>query len=338
MNARFVPVRYFFIALVPILIFYQDSVITDHFLTAELQLGPEILSDEQPWLETAGRLRFLGATWFFAALALLVFVLVLRDLIQPTHPRTRIAAVAVLVLIFGLAMSPSLEFALNPDKPRNYDRLGGALFEAALGRGSLPGCLGPDDRWLLGLCGERPVISLLNRMMDVINFFAGLGVGALIVGMVLCLEQRIANGLEQRAAQLQRNLNRMQRWLYLSGLVLTFGIFFATSWMRWPLLMVAKEHVDAYAAVISAASLYTGLYFSLLILSFYLPVALILEGRRRMLIGLAAEDETLKDAKKREEWLKLRGLLREPADVYKTAFALAAPILAAFAGNVPIAI
>jgi hypothetical protein len=337
-NARFVPVRYFFIALVPILIFYQESVITDHFLTAELQVGTGILTENWAWLETAGRFRFLGATWFFAALALMVFVLVLRDLIQPTHPWTRVAAAIVLVLILVLAMWPSLEYAQNPDKPRNYDRLGGALFEAALGRGSLPGCLGPDDRWLLGVCGERPVISLLNRMMDVINFFAGLGVGALIVGMVLCLEKQVANGLEQRAAQLQRNLHRMRRQLYLSGLVLTFGIFFATSWMRWPLPMVAKEHGDAYAAVISAASLYTGLYFSLLILSFYLPVTLILEGRRRKLIVMAEEDATLKDAKKREEWLKLRGLLSEPADVYKSAFALAAPILAAFAGNVPIAV
>ncbi len=338
MKARFVPVRYFFIALVPILIFYQESVITDHFVTPQLQVGPGILTENWAWLETAGRFRFLGATWFFAALAMMVFVLVVRDLMQPTAPKTRIAAGIVLTLIFVLAMSPSLGYALHPDAPRNYERLGGALFEAALGRGSLPGCGLPDDRWLLGVCGEIPMISLLNRMMDVINFFAGLGVGALIVGMILCLEAQKPDALARQAAQLQRNLHRMRRQLYLSGLVLTFGIFFATSWMRWPLPMIAKEHVDAYAAVISAASLYTGIYFSLLILSFYLPVALILDGRRRQLIQMADEDATLQDAKTRAEWIKLCGLHSEPTDVYKSAFALAAPILAAFAGNVPIAV
>ncbi len=338
MKARFVPVRYFFIALVPILIFYLDAVITDHFLTAELPVGPEILSDDPAWLETIGRYRFLGATWFFAALALMVFAMVLWDLMQPTAPQTRIAAAVVLVLIFVLAMSPTVDYALNPDALRNYDRLGGALFEAALGRGSLPGCETPDDSWLLGICGDNPMISLLNRMMDVVNFFAGLGVGGLVVGMVLCLEAQRTDGLESQAVQLQRNLHRMRRQLYLSGLVLTFGIFFATSWMRWPLPMVAEAHEDAYASVISAASLYTGIYFSLLILSFYLPVAVILEGRRRHLIRVAEQEATLVDAKTRLEWIKSHGLLSEPADVYKSAFALAAPILAAFAGNVPLAI
>lgn len=335
MATRYVPVWYFFIALVPIAIFAQEAVITQHFLTADLQISADILKDEWTWIETAGRLRFLGATWFFAALALLVFAMVVRDLTEPTRKETRIAATVVLVGIFILAMMPTREYLLNPDALRNYHRLGGDVFETALGRGSLPGCVAPDDRWLMGACGSNPVISLLNRMMDVTNFFAGLGVGALVVGMILCLEERADETLEAQAAQLEHNLHRMRRQLYLSGLVLTVGIFFATSWMRWPMPMVASDHVDAYSAVIGSSLLFVGIYFSLLILSFYLPVAVILDGRKRKLALVAAGHDDLSDYNAREDWLKTRGLKSDPTEFLKSGFALAAPILAAYAGNFP---
>lgn len=337
-NARYVPVRYFFIALVPIFIFIQASVITDYFLTTDLQVSPSILQTDWAWLEASGRFRFLGAAWFFGALAMFVFVLVVCDLVQPTHIKTRAAASFVLVLIFALAMLPVRAYFLDPDKSRVFQMLGGDLFEKALGRGTLPGCVTPDDRWLLGLCGENPVISLFNRIMDMTNVVAGLGVGALIVGMILCLEKQPKDDIEAQAAQLERGLNRMRRQLYLSGVVLTFGIFFATSWMRWPLPMVAKAGHDAYADLVAASSLFTGIYFSLLILSFYLPVALILEGRKQRLVLAAAHGTELSDPKKRMEWQKIHGLLSDPSEVFKSGFALAGPILAALAGNLHIAV
>ena len=102
--------------------------------------------------------------------------------------------------------------------------------------------------------------------------------------------------------------------------------------------MITGDQNDAFAALVSSASLFTGLYFSLLILSFYLPVALVLDGRRRDLALAAAQMPDLKDPKARSEWLKARGLLYDPTEVYKSGFALAAPILAAFAGSVPITV
>lgn len=332
---RYVPVRYFFIALVPIMIFAQEAVITQNFLDADLQISASILKDEWTWAETSGRLRFLSATWFFAALALLVFAMVVRDLIEPMHKQTRIAAIVVLALILLLAMMPTREFLLNPDALRNYHRLGGDVFEAALGRGNLPGCLNPQDHWLMGLCGEQPAISLLNRMMDVTNFFAGLGVGGLIVGMILCLSERPDDSLEAQAAQLELNMLRMRRQLYMAGLVLTIGIFFATSWMRWPLPMIDGDHLEAYSALIGSALLFVGIYFSLLILSFYLPVALILDGRKKRLALLAANHGDFSDYQEREGWLEMRGLKSDPTEFLRSGFALAAPILAAYAGSFP---
>ncbi len=335
MKTRYVPVRYFFIALIPIAIFAQEAVISKHFLTADLPVSATILKDEWTWLETAGRMQFLTATWLFAALAFLVFVVVIRDLMEPTHKHTRIAAGVVLITIFGLAIMPSYRFWQDPDALRNYHQLGGDLFEAALGRGTLPGCVGAGDRWLLGVCGDVPVIALLNRMIDVINIFAGLGVGGLVVGMILCLEKPVGGDINLRAAQLELSVLRMRRQLYLSGLVLTIGIFFAASWMRWPLPMVDSAHLDAYSSVIGSALLYTGVYFSLLILSFYLPVAMILERCKRDLAVAATDHGNLSDYKTREDWLKLRGLQTDPTEYLKSGIALVAPILAAYAGSFP---
>ncbi|WP_108816410.1 hypothetical protein [Loktanella sp. Alg231-35] len=332
---RNVPPRYFLIGLVPAAMAIIESIITKQFLTANLPISTELLSPDNGFQETTGRFRFLGATWFFAALALLVFVMAIRDLAQPIARQTRFAAILVLVGVFALAVYPTVDYALNPDKLRNYHRLGGDLFEAALARGGLPGCASPEDRWLLGLCGEVPVISLLNRMMDVTNVFAGLGVGGLVVGMVLCLEEQPDTDLDAQAAQLERNMQRMRRQLYMSGLVLTFGMFFAISWMRWLVPMVDGADAAAYGALVSSALLFVGIYFSLLILSFYLPVALILEGRKQRLSDAAAQEESLADYKAHAAWLKMRGLQTNPIEFLKSGFALAAPILAAFAGSFP---
>lgn len=333
--ALHVPGRFFLIAFVPVIIFAQEAMISGQLMDTALPVSADILGPVTAEAEASGRFRFLAATWMFAALGFMVFAMAVRDLTMPLTRETRLAGAAVLVGIVAIAMSPTVGHMQDPDVLRNYDRLGGDVFRSALGQGRLTGCSGPEDRWLLGACGDVPVISLLNRMMDVINLFAGLGVGGLTVGMILCLKNPTGDGLEARAQMLERNMLRMRRQLYLSGLVLTFGIFYVISWMRWPLPMVAADHADAYGAMISSALLYTGVYFSLLILSFYLPVALILEGRKERLAADAAQHESLKDDKARKVWLEMRGLKAQPVEALKSGLALLAPILTAFAGSFP---
>lgn len=332
---RHVAAKYFLIGFMPILIFAQEALISGNFLDANLAVSADILADDWAWVETAGRYRFLGATWMFAALGFLVFIMAVLDLRTSMSQQTQVLGAALLALIFVIALSPSITYLHAPDALRNYHRLGGDLFEAALERGRLPGCVLPQDTWLLGACGDKPVISLLQRMMDVINIFAGLGVGGLTVGMILCLKECAEDDLEACASQLERNTLRMRRQLYLSGLVLTFGVFFVISWMRWPMQMVDDAYAEAYGTLISAALLYTGVYFSLLILSIYLPVALVLEGRKQRLAEQAATDKNLADYKARMAWLDMRGLKNNPVDFLKSGLALMSPILTAYAGSFP---
>ena len=331
---RHVDPRYFLIALLPILVFAIDAFITGHLFPQDLNIPLAILRIDQPWLEAAGRYRFVAATWFFAALVALAVAMLVHDLRRPLTNASRAAAIATMLVILVLAVSPSIQFLLDPDKPRIYGRIGIAFFETALGNGSLPNCNGPDDVWVLGPCGPIPVITLFNRVIDLINILAGLGVGALIVGMVLCLERLPTKSTKDAAKTLAANLQRMRRQLYLSGLVLTFGLLFATSWMHWPSALVVDDSRDAFLRVVKSASLYMGVYFSLLILSFYLPVALILDRQVQDLSEHAREDVGKGAAFNVTDWRAQNSLKEGVADYIRAGLALTAPILAAFAGGI----
>ena len=336
---RRVKVRYFAIALVPISIFWINAVITDHLMAVDLNVPADILQDGRHWLEAAGRYRFIAATWFFSSFTVLAVVLLGLNLARPTARETRWAAIATMAVIILLVMAPTLQHNTIPDGPRVYHRLGAAVFEAALSRGTLPGCNGPDDLWLLGRCGEIPIISLLSRILDIVNVLAALGVGALIIGMILCLETGDGDDVEEEAALLAENLRQMRQQLYLSGLILTFGMFFVTSWMYWPLPMVLDAERAAYSSVVLASALYTGTYFSLLILSFYIPVALILDGRVRKLADMAGRSAQTGDQLDIDDWRASHGLKEGAGDYLRAGLALTAPILAAFAGGIsPIAL
>ncbi|MEP1929919.1 MAG: hypothetical protein ABJJ37_01405, partial [Roseibium sp.] len=232
------------------------------------------------------------------------------------------------------AVSPTIVHMMDPEGSRIYYRLGADFYEAALLQGRLPGCSTPGDQWLLGECGDNPVITLFNKVLDIVNVLAGLSVGALIVSMILCLETRDGITIEEDAALQAQNLRQMRQQLYLSSLILTFGMLFATSWMYWPLPMVQTSEQAAYGSVVLSAALFTGTYFCLLILSFYLPVALILDGRVRRLTQIADQGTETGEPLDAEDWRASHGLKEGAVDYIRAGFALTAPILAAFAGGI----
>ncbi|SDX94008.1 hypothetical protein SAMN05444358_1185 [Ruegeria halocynthiae] len=334
MASHQVKLRYFAIVLLPICIFAIHELIHQHFIAVDLDVPLAILHDERPWLEAVGRFRFLAASWFFVSLTLLPVALLVRKLVRPMDRSTRVAAIVTTLAIVLLAVAPTIQQHVTSSTPRIYHQVGKAVFEAALSQGSLPGCKGPDDSWILGTCGEIPVFSLFMRILDIINAFAGLAVGALIVGMILCLETDDTNSLEDAAAQLGQNFRQMRQQLYLTSLILTFGMFFAASWMYWPMPMISDGERAAYNSLVTASALFTGTYFCLLMLSFYLPVAFILESRVKRLAGTAALPAETKNTIDVDAWRASHGLKEGTSDVLRAGFALAAPILAAFAGGI----
>lgn len=331
---RRVDPKLFAIVLVPIAIYLTHSFIGDHLMPADLDVPSEILQDGRDWLEAAGRYRFLAATWFFGALSLLSAAMLFRTLLQPTAQSTRIAAILTFLVILSLTALPAIRGFGDMSGSQVYDELGSAVFEGVMERGTLRGCSSPEDTWLLGECGEAPVIVMFSSVVDVVSIFAGLALGALIVGMILCLDSRPCKNFEEKAALLAQNLKQMRQQLYVSGLVLTFGMFYATSWIYWPLQLVSDAERAAYGAVLLSAALYTGTYFSLLILSFYLPVAFILDGRVKALAETATGTQDNGTPRDVGTWRQDRGLTEGVGDYLRAGLALTSPILAAFAGGI----
>ncbi|WP_300033864.1 hypothetical protein [uncultured Roseobacter sp.] len=331
---RQVPLRCFAIILVPVITFSTHKFIGGNLMPRDLNVPASILTEGQDWLEAAGRYRFLAATWLFGALSVLAAAMLCITLARPTTRGTRIAAIAAFLFVLTLAALPTLRGFGDVTGGQVYDRLGKEVFEGVLSRGTLKDCASPDDTWLMGPCGTAPVISMFASVVGVVNIFAGLSLGAIIVGMILCLNNRPCADIEQEAALLAENLRHMRQQLYLSGLVLSFGMLYAASWIYWPLPLVQGDARDAYSAVLLSAALYTGTYFSLLMLSFYLPVAFILDGRVKALARRAGDADMAGEPPDTQSWRSERGLKEGAADYLRAGFALTSPILAAFAGGI----
>jgi hypothetical protein len=329
-----VDLRCFSIVLVPLAIFATHKFISEHLMPGDLNVSAEILKDGQAWLEAAGRFRFLAATWFFAALSVLSTVLLFRMLTRPMTSTTRTAAIVTFLFVLMLVALPALKGFGNTDGSQVYDGLGRAIFEGVMSRGTLLGCEGPEDTWLMGDCSEAPVVKMFSSVVDLVNIFAGLALGSLIVGMILSLDSRTGEDLEKEASRLADNLRHMRQQLYLSGLVLSSGMLYAASWIYWPLPLIEEADRAAYGSLLLSAALYTGTYFSLLILSSYLPVAFILDARVKSLADRAEAEDLTGEPPDTENWCSARGLTEGAGDYLRAGFALISPILAAFAGGI----
>ncbi|WP_375229989.1 hypothetical protein [Roseobacter sp. S98] len=331
---RSVDLRCFAIVLMPVLIFLTHKFIGTHLMPRDLGVSDGIVKPGQDWLEAAGRYRFLAASWLFGALSVLAAAMLCMTLLRPLAPATRIAAILTFLFVVLLAALPTLRDFGDAGGSQVYDRLGKDVFENVLSRGTLKGCADAADTWLMGTCGDAPVISMFAVVVDMMNIFAGLALGSIIVGMILCLNDRDTRDIEEEAALLAENLRHMRQQLYLSGLVLSFGMLYAASWIYWPLPLIADAERSAYSAVLLSASLYTGTYFSLLMLSFYLPVAFILDTRIKRLASRADHAELTGEPPDSQSWRSERGLKEGVAEYLRAGFALTSPILAAFAGGI----
>ncbi|WP_281995326.1 hypothetical protein [Ruegeria faecimaris] len=326
--------RYFAIALLPVCVFAIHKLIQNQMIANELDVPVNFVLSGSSWQEAVGRFRFLAASWFFLSLALLPVAVLFRTLSRPIEKNTRIAAIAIVVAIVFLALVPTIQKHMTDQSPQIYHQIGKAVFETALSQGTLPACSGSEDSWMFGKCGQAPVLSLFNRILDLVNAMAGLAIGSLIVGMILCLGRHESQDIEATAAELAQNLRQMRQQLYLSSLVLTFGMFFAASWMYWPLPMIAESERAAYSALLNASALFTGTYFCLLMLSYFLPVAVLLDGRISNL-ALAARNQGGTDQTfDIDDWRSSHKLTEGTGDIIRAGFALTAPILAAFAGGI----
>lgn len=132
------------------------------------------------------------------------------------------------------------------------------------------------------------------------------------------------DGLHRMAEQMRR----MKELLNLGSALLVLGIVHMNAWLRWPAALVADPGIASDINGLSlSVSLFWGAAFTLMIIAFYLPAALLLRQRASALLAETGSPDSVMT------WLKDHGLSLSPAEQMPQLAAMLAPLLAGPVGS-----
>jgi hypothetical protein len=121
-------------------------------------------------------------------------------------------------------------------------------------------------------------------------------------------------------------MKRLKEVLTAASAILVSGILHMGAWLRWPAALVAeKQAQDAILGAALAITLFWGVTFTLMLVSTYLPAALLLAKRAQVLLQDVSVKESVPDP---EQWLKDHGLFLSLQDHFPQFGLMLAPLLA----------
>lgn len=323
------------ILLLPILVLTVSEYLLGTFADTSVALDGLAIADTVPQVELAARYRFLSAFLFYAAVAVTLIAIFAFEL-YARHTRRSIAftlvafvAVVIISLLFS-TFEPAWMSSFE-----SYQLLGEDLYRQALGSGQVSGCAPASP--LNEACDGQGAFFAMTFLLDRTNVLASVASAAVVFGMVLALARPVgANldgpaGLRAEARALKDSVDATRRYLYLSGVLLTAGMMLVIAWMAWPGELIADPDMHlAHDKLVSAISLYRGVSYTVLILSYYMPVSLILMvriDRFRDAVDQAGSPELAED---------ISGFSIErigSLDALKAILAIISPILASAVGS-----
>lgn len=254
--------------------------------TSELMLGfwgdagvavPTELIENPVRLELTARYNTLAAFVFFGTIAAAVTAIFACDVYRRFTVGSwgKIGAALVIVILVSMIFS-----VLEPEAMKSfetYELLGVDLFRAALDPGRTGACL-PDRT----ICESGTAFDAMVHMIDLSNHIVSLAAACVLTGIILALAHAPdpAGTIEDRAHSLREARRVAKRYLYCAGVLLTAGMVWIQAWMSWPATLIADEEAQKeFLGLVNAFALFRGTTFSLLILSVYLPVNLVLAYR-----------------------------------------------------------
>ncbi len=121
-------------------------------------------------------------------------------------------------------------------------------------------------------------------------------------------------------------MRRLKEVLATSSAILVAGVLHMGAWLRWPAALIADK--DAHEAVLGTAlaiTLFWGVTFTLMLVSTYLPAALVLAKRAEALLQGGSSPQFVPEP---DEWLKNHGLFLSLQDHLPQFGLMLAPLLA----------
>ena len=164
----------------------------------------------------------------------------------------------------------------------------------------------------------KTVVSIVNVQAMVVP------VVALLAACSTLAPPRVGNRPDPEFYAVQ--MRHLKEVLTAVSAILVAGVLHMGAWLRWPAALIADK--DAHEAVLGTAlaiTLFWGVTFTLMLVSTYLPAALMLAKRAQALLQESSPQES---APKPEEWLKEHGLFLSLQDHFPQFGLMLAPLLA----------
>ncbi len=310
------------ILVIPLLVLTATELILGFWGDSGMSV-PTVLMADPVRLELTARYKTMAAFVFFSTIALAVTAIFVWDVGRhfTLGSKAKIVVALILVIIVTLVFS-----VLEPEEMKSfetYQLLGEDLFRASLGAAKTGACL-PDRT----ICTTGSAFDAMVAMVDLSNHIVSLAAACTLTGVILALAHCPERGasVEEQAECLREARRVAKRYLYCAGILLTAGMIWIQAWMSWPATLIAEEGSrKEFTDLVNAFSLFRGTTFSLLILSVYLPVYLLLAGRFEALWSVVPEDPEMKE----DEDLKRISY----TEALKTVTAILAPILMGVIGS-----
>lgn len=175
---------------------------------------------------------------------------------------------------------------------------------------------------------QRISQDLLRHVMVVVST---VNVQALVVPVVALLAACSTLALPRTGERLDAEfcaaqMKRLKEVLTAASAILVSGILHMGAWLRWPAALVSEKSAqDAVLGAALAITLFWGVTFTLMLVSTYLPAALILAKRAQRLLQERSSTQPVQDS---DQWLKEHGLFLSLQDHFPQFGLMLAPLLA----------
>lgn len=249
------------------------------FIFPGIELGADAMVQE-----LIGRYKFYAALLFYGAVSVAVALYFAVDTGTRHTGRSLMWAGAGVLFILALVLVYSVIKPRTIGGLANWDLLGLNVFLATLGEAHVSFCA---DGGRLPSCLKVDAFHGMKQLLSVIDILAAAGAAGAILGTILTLSRPMPrpdtstdDGLARAARALHGAKDASRRYVYCSGLMLTSGMTVLIAWMNWPAGMIADDAIrGAYLDLVASVSLLIAVSYSLLILSYYMPVTLLLALR-----------------------------------------------------------
>jgi hypothetical protein len=259
------------LVLLPIAMMFVGDQINTHFGWQEelSDLNPDRPS---PRYEAIGRMRMLAALLPFMLTSILIALFFAREFATFMGPQMR-RKLMIAIGLFAASAAFFLYHQATGSSPAEGKMLGEGFLDSVFR--PIKASTGPME-WAVWITGQQvALVAVLHVLVFIFSICLILGAGSVIVGIISCL----ASAPRRRPLKVRRHYHDLQRrridlYLYASAFLMVTGLFFMDSAFRWPAAFAADR--ELYMDHVDALMLNNGIYYSMILVSYYVPAALLM--------------------------------------------------------------